>query len=107
MIDHGPCTKDLEKFKGIYSSTWAHNVSSAGFHLAGVASGHFDSFVGPVQKAHELGAGYLLVKEAGGEMIGFNGNSIDNLDFNFNSLYQIIAVATPELAEGLLSKIKI
>jgi myo-inositol-1(or 4)-monophosphatase len=101
MIDHGPCTNDIEIFKDIYSSTWAHNVSSAGFHLAGVASGHFDAFVGPVQKAHELGAGYLLVKEAGGEIIDFYLRPINNLDFNFNSLYEIIAAATFELAGKL------
>ncbi len=103
MIDQGPCPsiREIEKFSEIYNSSWPHNVSSAGFHLAGVSSGHFDAFIGPLQKAHELGAGNLLVKEAGGVVIDFNGRPIDEEDFDFNKTYPIIAAATPKLAERL------
>jgi myo-inositol-1(or 4)-monophosphatase len=105
IIDHGPCSKDVSRFLGIYASNWVRNVSSAGFHLASVASGNFDAYICSIQKAHELGAGYLLVKEAGGVVIDFNGNSIEEQDFEFNRLYPIIAAATPELAEKLREKI--
>lgn len=107
VVDHGPCSKDVSRFLDIYANSWVRNVSSAGFHLAGVASGNFDAYILSIQKAHELGAGYLLVKEAGGVVINFDGNSIGEQEFNFNRTYSIIAAATPELAERLIEKIKV
>lgn len=106
IIDHGPCSKDISRFLDIYANSWVRNVSSAGFHLAGVASGNFDAYICGIQKAHELGAGYLLIKEAGGVIIDFNGNPIGEKDFDFNKTYQIIAASTLELAEKLREKIK-
>ncbi len=111
VIDHGPCPKqgsnaDVEKFLEVYRSTWAHNISSAGVHLAGVASGNFDVAILPIQKAHELGAGYLLVRESGRYIADFSGNSLDDQIFNFNNIYQIIAADTKELGQLLLDKIK-
>ena len=105
IIDHGPCSKDVERFLEVYASTWVRNVSSAGFHLAGVASGNFDAYILPIQKAHELGAGYLLIKEAGGTIIDFDGNLIGGQTFDFNKTYPIIAAANSELAERLRDKI--
>lgn len=108
MIDHGPCPskKEVGRYSNLYSSAWVHNVSSAGFHLAGVASGHFDGYVCGIQKAHELGAGYLLIKEAGGTTLDFNGKSIGYMEFDFNSKFSIVAAGSYPLAEEILSKIK-
>jgi myo-inositol-1(or 4)-monophosphatase len=106
IIDHGPCSEDVSRFLNIYASSWVRNISSAGFHLAGVSSGNFDAYLLSKQKAHELGAGYLLVKEAGGVVIDFEGNSVGEKEFDFNKTYPIIAAATPELAEKLRKKIK-
>jgi len=108
LIDHGPCPKkeELERFVGIYENTWPHNVSSAGIHLAMIASGHADVYVSPRQKSHELGAGYRLIKEAGGVVIDFNGNPLGQQEFDFNKTYEIIAAGTQELAEKVRTKIK-
>ncbi len=106
IIDYGPCSSSVAPFLEIYSSAWVRNVSSAGFHFAGVASGHFDAYALDKQKAHELSAGYLLIKEAGGALIDFEGNKLDTQGFDFNSTYKIIAAATPELAEKLRGLIR-
>jgi myo-inositol-1(or 4)-monophosphatase len=106
IIDHGPCSKDVSRFLDVYANSWVRNVSSAGFHLAGVASGNFDAYLLSIQKAHELGAGYLMIKEAGGVVIDFNGNPIGKQEFDFNKTYPIIAAATPELAEEIRRKIR-
>ena len=110
VIDHGPCpgpdsNARMERFLDIYKSTWPHNISSAGIHLAGVASGHFDAAILPIQKAHELGAGYLLVNEAGRYISDFKGDSLDDQIFNFNKAYEIVAADTREMGEKLLKRI--
>jgi myo-inositol-1(or 4)-monophosphatase len=109
MIDHGPCPSKEEviRYLDLYSSAWVHNVSSAGFHIAGVASGDFDGFVCSIQKAHELGAGYLLVKESmGGATLDFEGKPIGYKEFDFNAKYSLIAAGTYQLAQKIREKIK-
>lgn len=108
IIDLGPCpSKKLqERFSGFCASIWPHNISCAGIHLAGVASGHIDVAVLPLQKAHELGAGYLLIREAGRYLVDFQGKSLTNREFNFNEVYEIVAADTRELGKKVLQKIK-
>ena len=88
--------------KKVYENTWVNNISSAGIHLASVAGGQADVFIGPKQKARELGAGYLLVNEGGGIVTDFNGEEIGNKEFNFNKTYKIIASGTKELGEKIM-----
>lgn|SRR3989344_906651 len=108
IVDYGPCPSESEvaQLARVLESTWQHNISCAGIHLAGVASGHFDVAVLPAQKAHELGAGYLLVKEAGRYIVDFQGKSLDEQIFDFGKKYQIVAADTKELGEKVLKKIK-
>ena len=105
VLDHYGSTPDIELFKNLYASSWVKDFGSAGFHLAGVSSGIFDAFVNTKQKGHEIGAGYLLVKEAGGTVIDFNGKDISSLIYDFNAKYKIIAGATRELSNKILENI--
>jgi len=105
IIDHYACGKNISKFLKFYSESWVKDFGSAAFHLAGLSSGLFDAYLNPSQKAHELGAGYLLIKEAGGSLIDFNGNSLDGVRYDFNRKYSIIAASTQKLGKILLSKL--
>lgn len=104
VIDHYGSGRDISKFLKIYPESWVKDFGSAAFHLAGVSSGLFDAYLCHSQKAHELGAGYLLVKEAGGFLTDLNGKSLDQIRYDFNNKYQVIAASSKELGKLLLSK---
>ena len=105
IIDHYISGGDVSKFLKVYPESWVKDFGSAAFHLAGVSSGLFDAYLSPSQKAHELGAGYLLVKEAGGFLTDWNGNRLDRTRYDFNAKYPIVAASTQELGKILLSKL--
>ncbi len=105
IIDQYTSSADISKFLKIYPEAWIKDFGSAALHLAGVSSGLFDAYISPSQKAHELGAGYLLIKEAGGFLTDFNCNNLDKRRYEFDAKYPIIAASTPELGKVLLSKL--
>jgi len=107
MLDYGP-KKNLKMYKPfskIISKSWTKNISCAGMHLAGVATGTFDAYICPVQKPEELVAGIPLIERAGGAVINFQGDRLANKPYDFNARYKVIAAATPELAEEIKSLI--
>lgn len=106
IIDHYAGCESIQKFLDIYPNSWVKDFGSAALHLAGVSSGLFDAFLSSSGKAHELGAGYLLIKEAEGFLSDWSGSSLDKTVYNFNEKYLIIAASTPELGKTLLSKLK-
>ena len=65
----------------------------------------FDAFLNASHKAHELGAGHLMLKEAGGFLTDWEGRSLDDVPYDFDATYKIIAAATPELGQLLLSSL--
>ena len=105
IIDHYTSGGNISKFLKIYPESWVKDFGSAAFHLAGVSSGLFDAYLSPSQKAHELGAGYLLVKEAGGFLTDWKGNRLERTRYDFNAKYPVIAASTQELGDILLSKL--
>ena len=106
IVDHYIAASEISKFLEIYPESWVKDFGTAALHLAGISSGLFDAYISPSQKAHELGAGYLLIKEAGGFLSDFNGNPLDKMVYNFDAKYPIVAASTKVLGETLLSKIK-
>ncbi len=86
-----------EAYARLMQQAWAKDFGSSAFHLAEVACGSAAGYVNPAHKAHELGAGYLLVTEAGGIITDFSGKDLGEQRFEFNRTYPIIATGTPEL----------
>jgi len=110
MIDRGPCPspEHVLRFFQLYQKCWPRNVSCAGVHLAGVASGScsgWDAYTCLVQKPDELASGYLLIKEAGGYLSDVNGKPLDEENFDWNKKYQIIAAATKDLGEKIIKEL--
>ncbi len=91
-------------FKG--EKGWLRNPGSASYEMALVASGQADAFICDRQKAHELGAAFLLVSEAGGYVCDFEGHSLAERDYHFNSQIPVIAASTKELALELVERIR-
>lgn len=106
IIDHYMSAGEISRFLDIYTESWVKDFATSALHLAGVSSGLFDACITSSQKAHELGAGYLLIKEAGGFLSDFDGNSLDKVVYNFDAKYPVVAASTKALGETLLSKIK-
>lgn len=93
------------EFIKIFQKAWIKDFGSAGIHLAGISSGIFDAFISTSQKGHELGAGYLLIKESKGFLSDVKGCTFDKKIYDFNANYQIIAASTKELGGILLSEL--
>ncbi len=91
----------MEKLMGHYGKFWFKDIGCAGISFALVASGGADAYVNIGQKGHELGAGYLMVREAGGEVLGING-PIGGDSYDFEGKRPIVAAATPELAREIV-----
>jgi len=106
VVDHYASGENILKFLRVYGVAWVKDFGSAAFHLAGVSSGLFDAYLSCSQKAHELGAGYLLIKEAGGFLSDLNGAPLDKKKYCFDAKYGVIAASTRELGKALLSRIK-
>ena len=105
IIDHYTSGRDISRFLRIYPESWVKDFGSAAFHLAGVSSGLFDAHLSHSQKAHELGAGYLLIKEAGGFLADWGDKALDRTRYDFDAKYSIVAASTKELGKKLLSKL--
>jgi|TARA_Y100000310_G_scaffold167546_2_gene167413 myo-inositol-1(or 4)-monophosphatase len=102
LIDH--YKKVDPRLSLLYEEGWVRDFGSAAFTLAGVSSGIFDAHIHPENKAHELGAGYLLIREAGGFLADWDGKSLDDQKYDFNAKYPIVAASTSELGIILLEK---
>lgn len=69
----------------VFSERWQcrhtpRNLGSAGLHLSYVADGTFMAAGGPECKLWDMAAGWLLVREAGGQCTGLDGNEIFPFD---------------------------
>jgi myo-inositol-1(or 4)-monophosphatase len=102
-IDHYASGRDIPRLLQIYPRAWVKDFGSSAFHLAGTSSGLFDAYLDTAQKAHELGAGYLLVTEAGGFIGDFQGVPLARAQYDFGATYSVVAAASRELGEALIS----
>jgi len=113
LVDFGPVPfEDEEKdrifgvrklYERLIEKTWVTNLSGAGYHLACVSSGIADAHVLYRQKPDEMTAGYLMIKEAGGAVIDWNGVDWGERTFRFGTQHPAIAASTKELALEILS----
>ncbi len=102
-IDHYASGRDIARLLRIYPASWVKDFGSSAFHLAGTSSGLFDAYLDTAQKAHELGAGYLLITEADGFISDFQGNPLTRMPYDFGATYSVVAAASQELGAALLS----
>lgn len=94
--------EEKEVIAALTKAAWVKDAGSSGYHLAAVSNGSIDVFVNTSCKAHECGAGYLLIKEAGGFMVNRNGEPYDDVPYNFDAKYDIICSATKKLEREIL-----
>lgn len=85
---------------------WLRNPGSAAYEMALVASGQAVAYICDRQKIHELGAGYALVKGAGGVVVDFCGNDISGKKYDFNSQTDVILAANQNIADEIVALLK-
>lgn len=73
--------------------------------MALVASGQAVAFICDRQKMHELGAGYALVKGAGGVVVDFEGNDLGPKEYDFNKQMPVILAANKNIVDQLIELI--
>lgn len=64
--------------------------------------GLFDAFVNAGNKGHELGAGYLLIKEARGVISDFRGTPLDDGLYEPHKKYDVVAAGNEKLRRELI-----
>lgn len=77
----------------------------AALEMASVASGQSAAFICISQKAHELGAGYHLVKNAGGVVVDWAGKSYDDVPYDFNRKYPVILAGNQAIADEIVKRL--
>jgi len=103
LFDHYVAAEKTAEFAGLHGRFWVKDFGSSALHLALVASGSAEGYVSPAHKAHELGAGYLLVTESGGVIQDFEGKDLGTQRFDFDARYPIIAAHNPTFAKSISS----
>ena len=86
---------------------WLRNPGSAAYEMASVANGMAVAFICDQQKLHELGAGYALVRGAGGVAVGFFSGTyfIGDESYVFNSQRPVILAANKWIARDLWQRL--
>ncbi|OQX70820.1 hypothetical protein B6D52_03410 [Candidatus Parcubacteria bacterium 4484_255] len=91
-------------FKG--ERGWLRNPGSSAYEMSLVASGQVDAYICDKQKLDILGMAYLVVKEAGGSIIDFDGNDLGTKEYIFHSQMPVILASTKFLSSEILARIK-
>lgn len=90
-------------FEGLSGYVWS--PGSAAYEMASVSNGMFAAYFTGRQKHHELGAGYLLVTEAGGCVMTMDGKPLAAECFNFNTTTEgVVLAGSEELAREIMRR---
>ncbi|MDE1825358.1 MAG: hypothetical protein KGH61_01780 [Candidatus Micrarchaeota archaeon] len=94
---------------------WPVDVRCRAAHMAMVSYGGLDAFIGsnnfanPLKRstAEDLAPGYLIVSEAGGVMVDWEGNDLgpQKVGMAEGKEYQVVIASTKKLASALLKRI--
>lgn len=95
----------MSRIGGLEARTISRDVLSSGIAFAMVAQ-HGVAYVGGRNKAHELGAGYLFMKETGGTILDFNGEDIEPHPYIFDESKSMIAAVSLGIAQEILDEIR-
>mgnify|MGYP000166692980 FL=1 len=85
---------------------WLRNPGSAAYEMALVASGTAVAYICDRQKQHELGAGYALVKGAGGVAVDWDGQDLGPRAYDFASQTPVILAANRAIADQVLELLR-
>lgn len=106
VVDQYSAKERAGEISRLSETAWLKDFGSSALHLAGVASGLFDGFVNLRQKTHELGAGFVLIRESGGSLLDLDGRPLDTCRFEFDEVRGIVAAGTKELALAIIERLQ-
>jgi fructose-1,6-bisphosphatase/inositol monophosphatase family enzyme len=84
---------------------WLRSCGSAAYEMALVASGTAVAFVCGSQKQHELGAGYALVKGAGGVAVDWDGRDLGVRTYDFKTQTPVVLACNMAIADQILERL--
>lgn len=82
---------------------WLRSPGSAAYEMASVASGQAAAYICDQQKQHELGAGYALVRGAGGVAVDWDGKDLGERVYDFKTQTPCILAANQRIADQILN----
>lgn len=85
---------------------YLRSIGSAAYEMAMVANGTAVAFVCDRQKQHELGAGYALVKGAGGVAVDWDGKDLGPRAYDFKTQTPCVLAANASIAEDVLELLR-
>ncbi|MEK6915331.1 MAG: inositol monophosphatase family protein [Nanoarchaeota archaeon] len=85
--------------------TVSRDILSSGVAFALVAQ-HGVAYIGGRNKAHELGAGYLFMRELGGTILDFEGRDIGKDLYEFEGSKSMIAAVSLGVAQEILMELR-
>lgn len=99
--------EDRERFARAFRDDrgWITNPHSAAYEQALVSSGQAVAYICGRQKCDVLGAGYALVKGAGGVVVDFNGRDIGDQPYEFKNQVPVILAANQAIADQILLRL--
>lgn len=85
---------------------YLRSIGSAAYEMAMVANGTAVAFVCDRQKQHELGAGYALVKGAGGVAVDWDGKDLGPRAYDFKTQTPCVLAANAAIADAVLELLR-
>lgn len=100
--------EDRERFARAFRNDrgWLANPHSAAYEQALVSSGQAVAYICGRQKCDVLGAGYALVKGAGGVVVDFEGRDIGDQPYEFKNQVPVILAANKAIADQILERLR-
>ncbi len=102
VVDQYSAKERVGELNRLAALAWVKDFGSSALHLAGAASGLFDGYVNLRHKSHELAAGYLLLREAGGVLTDLSGRELDEVPYDFDATMGVVAAGSESLSKALL-----
>lgn len=101
--------ENREKLIKIFSGMkgWLRSLGSAAYEIALVSSGQIAAFICDRQKQHELGAGYALIKGAGGVAVDFEGNDLKYRLYDFKTQTPTILAVNDKIAAEIIGRLRL
>ena len=102
----GSTTEDLKKLQPLFENTYTRHFGANALEMALLACGVADGFVdlrGKI-RVHDLAAGFIILKEAGGIIHDTNQKSLDGV-INYSTRISFIAAANDDIMKEIIQYI--
>ncbi len=92
----------IEKLQQAVDFSALRCLGAPTYEMAMVASGQALAYICDKQNISKLGAGYVLVKSAGGVVVDWEGRSLDQQSYHLDKTSPVILAANQKVADKII-----